>query len=48
MVMRTRMMAEIISSVSFVGLGGGEVGVFLSCFGRAMSKVVSLEFWICR
>lgn len=43
MVMRTRMMAEIISSVSITGSRSGEGVVFL-WFGRAMSKVVSLEF----
>jgi len=42
------MMAEIISSVSITGLRGGEGGGLLGCFERAMSKVVSLEFGICR
>lgn len=36
-------MAEIISSGSFEGLVGGEGGVFLGGFGRAMSKVVSFK-----
>ena len=48
MVMRTRMIAEIISSVSITGLrGGGEGSVLLRCFGPSMSKVMSLEFGIC-